>query len=125
MDHSLRLKTPSLVDAGQATSTEVQKGWRRVLTVVRERGRVAVTNHGDVEAVVVSRQELERLDREIVELRAQVRTLSGDASPVDQLRERFLERLHRRDEGDFNARLRTAAKSPVKLGGRLKVGDRY
>lgn len=125
MGFPLSVDTPSLRDAPQATSTQVQKTWRRVLSMVRSSGRVVVTNHGDVEAVVVSRQELERLDREIGELRARVQKLTGDAPSVGRLREQFLQRLTERDEGAFSERLRTAARTPVDLGARLKAGDRY
>lgn len=125
MGYPLSVDTPSLRDAPRATSTQVQKTWRRVLSMVRSSGRVVVTNHGDVEAVVVSRQELERLDREIGELRARVQKLTGDAPSVDRLREQFLQRLAERDEGAFSERLRTAARTPVDLGARLKAGDRY
>ena len=85
----------------------------------------ALSGPGDVEAVVVSRQELERLDREIGELRERVQKLTGDAPSVDRLREQFLERLAMRDEPEFGGRLRTAARMPVDLKGRLKVGDRF
>lgn len=125
MGYPLSIDTPSLQGAPQATSTQVQKTWRRVLSMVRSSGRVVVTNHGDVEAVVVSRQELERLDREIGELRDRVRTLTGETPSVDQLREQFLERLGKRDEAEFSDRLRAAGRSRVDLDGRLKVGDRF
>ena len=125
MGHPLSVDTPSLRDAPQATSTQVQKGWRRVLSLVRSSGRVVVTNHGDVEAVVVSRQELERLDREIGELRERVRKLTGDAPSMDQLREQFLQRMASRDEAKFSDRLRDAGRSRVSLTGRLKVDDRF
>lgn len=125
MGSPLSVHTPSLRDAPRATSTQVQKTWRRVLSMVRASGRVVVTNHGDVEAVVVSRQELERLDREIGELRERVQKLTGDAPSVDQLREQFLARLASRDEAQFSDRLRTAARTRVSLDGRLKAGDRF
>ena len=125
MAYPLIVDTPSLRDAPQATSTQVQKTWRRVLSMVRSSGRVVVTNHGDVEAVVVSRQELERLDHEIGELRERVRKLTGGAPSVDQLREQFLERLGSRDEAAFSDRLRTAGRTRVALEGRLKAGDRF
>jgi PHD/YefM family antitoxin component YafN of YafNO toxin-antitoxin module len=125
MAYPLIVDTPSLRDAPQATSTQVQKTWRRVLSMVRSSGRVVVTNHGDVEAVVVSRQELERLDHEIGELRERVRKLTGGAPSVDQLHEQFLERLGSRDEAAFSDRLRTAGRTRVALEGRLKAGDRF
>ncbi|GAB2507706.1 hypothetical protein [Lysobacter humi (ex Lee et al. 2017)] len=125
MGYPLSVDTPSLRDVPQATSTQVQKTWRRVLSMVRSSGRVVVTNHGDVEAVVVSRQELERLDREIGELRERVQKLTGDVPSVDRLREQFLERLATRDESEFGDRLRNAARTRVDLGGRLKAGDRF
>lgn len=124
MGYPLSVDTPSLRDAPQATSTQVQKTWRRVLSMVRSSGRVVVTNHGDVEAVVVSRQELERLDREIGELRERVQKLTGVPS-ADRLREQFLQRLATRDEPEFSDRLRTAARTPVDPEGSLKVGDRF
>lgn len=125
MGHPLSVDTSSLRDAPQATSTQVQKTWRRVLSMVRASGRVVVTNHGDVEAVVVSRQELERLDREIGELRERVQQLAGDTPSVDRLRKQFLHRLANRDEAHFSDRLRTAAQTRVSLDGRLKAGDRF
>ena len=123
MGHPLTVDNPLMRDAPQATATQVQKTWRRVLSMVRSSGRVVVTNHGDVEAVVVSRDELERLDREIVDLRERVRALTEGPS-VDVLREQFLQRLATRDDTDFGNRLRTAGRTRVDLDGRLKVGDR-
>lgn len=125
MAYPVGIERPPLSAAPQATSTQVQKTWRRVLSMVRSSGRVVVTNHGDVEAVVVSRQELERLDREIGELRERVRQLTGEAPSVDRLREQFLARLGSRDEAGFNDRLRIAARTRVSLDGQLKVDDRF
>lgn len=110
----------------QASATDVQKRWRRVLSDVRQSGCVVIKNHGDVEAVVFSPVEAERLQAELVELRARVQELDRAApSPVEQLRERFRARIGQRDEAAFSGRLRAAASKPVNLGGRLKVGDRY
>lgn len=125
MGHPQSVETPTVRAARRASSTEVQKNWREYMVEARDRGAVAVTVHGDVEVVVVSVREIERMDREISELRATVGRLTAENSPVQALRERFLDRLRSRDAASFNASVDRMTSTPVRLGGRLKVGDRF
>jgi prevent-host-death family protein len=108
----------------KASSSQVQRSWKGVLKLVQKHGRVAVTHHSDTEAVLVSREEFERLERAEREL-ATIRAGGAARGPVDELRARFLDRLRSRDAGAFNERIDAAMSAPVRLDGELKVGDRY
>lgn len=108
----------------KASSSQVQRSWKGVLKLVKQHGRVAVTHHADTEAVLVSREEFERLERAERELAA-IKAGGAARSPVDELRARFLERLRWRDAGAFNARVDAAMAAPVRLDGELKTDDRY
>lgn len=110
----------------KATSSEVQRSWKEVLKLATRHGRVAVTHHRDTEAVVVSREEYERMHKsevELAELKAGLE--SAQHSPVEELTRRFKERLASRDPEAVGASLRAAAASRTTLGGRLRVDDRY
>lgn len=108
----------------KASSSQVQRSWKGVLKLVQKHGRVAVTHHADTEAVLVSREEFERMQRVERELET-LKAGTAAASPVDALRARFLERLRTRDAEVVNDRLDAAMSAPVHLGGELKTGDRY
>lgn len=108
----------------KASSSQVQRSWKGVLKLVQKHGRVAVTHHADTEAVLVSREEFERMQRAEQEL-ASLKAASVTPSPVDALRARFLDRLRTRDAEVFGDRLDAAMAAPVRLGGELKTDDRY
>ncbi|GHA73017.1 type II toxin-antitoxin system prevent-host-death family antitoxin [Cognatilysobacter bugurensis] len=108
----------------KASSSQVQRSWKGVLKLVQKHGRVAVTHHSDTEAVLVSREEFERMQQAEREL-ATLKAGSATRNPVDELRARFLDRLRSRDAATFDDRLDAAMAAPVRLGGELKTGDRY
>jgi len=111
------------------SATDVQKRWRSVLSDVNKSGCVVIKNHDAVEAIVLSPSKAERIEAdlaELVQLRARVKELDRPGpSPIEQLRQRFLDRLSSRDNAAHGDRLREAAQAPARLGGRLKVGDRF
>lgn len=116
---------PSLRDAPTETASAAVKGWKRVVNLARDRGRVAITSHGEVDVVLVSLRELDRLEERIQSLSARIKVLEVEHSPVSTLRESFLARLRTRDPAETNARLEAASSTPVRLRGRLKPGERY
>lgn len=116
---------PSLRGVASETASAAVKGWRRVVNKARDQGRVAITSHGEVDVVLLSVRELERLEERIRSLRARIDALEAEHSPVTALRESFLTRLRERDPEQVNAVLRAASAHPVRLRGRLKPGERY
>lgn len=119
------IDSPSLHGAATETSSAAVKAWRRVVNKARDYGRVAITSHGEVDVVLLSLRELERVEGEIQTLRARVKALQEELSPVNALRENFLARMRERDPEQMNAALRAASANPVRLRGRLKPGERY
>lgn len=120
---ALPASDPDLVPV-KASSSQVQRSWKGVLKLVKQHGRVAVTHHADTEAVLVSREEFERLERAERELAA-LKAGGAVPGPVEALRARFLERLRSRDAGALDGRIDAAMDAPVRLAGELKADDRY
>lgn len=124
MPHAAREAASHDVSAlASTTASELQKGWRGVVKLVRAEGRVAVTNHGDPEVVVLSLGEYERLHG----LERELAGLAGGTplSPVEELTRRFKARMASRDPAAFDRRLDEAAATPARPGGRLRVDDRF
>ncbi|MFC0677943.1 type II toxin-antitoxin system prevent-host-death family antitoxin [Lysobacter korlensis] len=108
----------------KASSSQVQRSWKGVLKLVQKHGRVAVTHHADTEAVLVSREEFERLEQAERELAA-LKSGNAEVDPVQALRERFMARLRSRDAAEYGDRLDAAFSAPHRLDGQLKVRDRF
>lgn len=101
-------------------ASDVKKGgWRGLMRTVRSAGPVAITNHSEPEAVVLSAQEYERLVARINE------TESKTVASLEALRHRFDERLAVFGQPGAADRLRAIAKSPVSLKGKVKAGTGY
>jgi prevent-host-death family protein len=104
----------------QLPATEVKKrGWRGVMKAVSPRGKVAITNHNEPEAVILSAEEYLRI-MAIVE---QAESASNDA--LEALRQRFDERLAGLQAPDAGDRLRAAMAAPSKNDAKLKAGTGY
>ena len=95
------------------------RGWRGVMRTVAPHGMVAVTNHNEPEAVIVSAKEWAR----IVEIVARVE--SDANATLESLRRRFDERLAALQAPDAGDRLRSVMKSPARLDGELIAGSNF
>lgn len=97
------------------------KGWRKVHQLLENdpNGALAITNHQRFEAVLLTVEEYERLQRVANERDRELENL------MDTLRTDFDRRLEALNAGDLGQRLRKASKTPIKLGGKVRVGDSF
>lgn len=110
----------SIHDLPQVPASDVKKGgWRGLMRTVKSAGPVAITNHSEPEAVVLSAQEYERLVARVSE------TESKTSASLEVLRHRFDERLAALKQPDAGDRLRAISRSPAKLRGKVKAGSGY
>ena len=120
---------PVLSGLEMMTATKAQNGWRSLVNSVRRGPGVAITSHGDVELVVISRERAEQLEATIFELKVAIaaggRDGNAPAARVEALRQRFMERLKSRDEDQMRRSIRAAAEDTTRLDGQLHVDDRY
>ena len=101
-------------------ASDVKKlGWRGVMRALRLGGSVVVTNHNEPEAVIVSVEDYEAM------MRIMRQTESRNASVLEELRQRFDERLQGLKNADASDRLRTVMRTPAKLRGKVKAGTGY
>ena len=99
-----------------ATASEMNAGWKNVMTRVQRTGAVLVKNHNRPEAVILSVNEYDELIAASAE-----RKLSDDAA-LATLRKQFDERLSVLHSKGTSDKLRQLATRPVKLRGKVKTG---
>lgn len=111
---------PTAAEPGRLRASDVkQRGWRGVMRAVREEGIVVVTNHDEPEAYILDVQRYEALQE------AARRLASHEEAALDELRRRFDERLEALSAVDAADRLRSAARKPARLGGKVKAGKNF
>jgi PHD/YefM family antitoxin component YafN of YafNO toxin-antitoxin module len=94
-------------------------GWRGMMSALRSKGKLLVTNHDEPEAVIVSVAEYDALMQLVKQSEAQTEAaLAG-------LRRSFDERLSALQERSAAARLHSTIRGSGKLGGKVKVGSGY
>ena len=107
-------------------ATQARRRWRAVRRAALNGPGVAITRRGEVELVVLSRERVEALERAALAVGATGHPSGGAPGAVlDQLRARFMERLHNRDHEAINRALESAADKRTNPGGRLHVDDRF
>jgi len=117
---SMALKLDAIDLLPKTPASDVKKhGWRGVMRDVRKSGRVVVTNHDTPEAVILSASEYEAILQALEEAKGR------DQMTLDALRKRFDERLKVLKAPDAAAKLLAAARTPVKLHGKVKAGQSY
>ncbi|AUN95288.1 type II toxin-antitoxin system prevent-host-death family antitoxin [Pseudazoarcus pumilus] len=89
-------------------------GWRGVMKSVGQSGKIVVTNHNQPEAVILSTEEYAAIVRALAR--------NSDEAALEALRHRFDERLAALDAVGAADRLRTLARAPARLHGRVKAG---
>lgn len=114
------LQMETLEALPRAPASDVKKhGWRGVMRMVSEGGKVLITNHNDPEAVILSVREYSAISDAL-------RSANSDGPVVlDMLRERFDQRLASLDADDAGDRLRALIQQPATLGGAVKSGTGY
>ena len=102
------------------TASDVKKeGWRKLTRRVQAAGSVAVTSHGEVEVVILSRDLYITMLGELRERQ------KGKAADLEALRRRFDERLASLAAPDAGDRLRSSMAAPATLGGSVKAGTGF
>lgn len=110
----------SLDKLPRTQASNVKKlGWRGVMRALRLNGSVVVTNHNEPEAVIVPVEEYEAM------VRIMHQTEFKTATVLEELRNRFDERLMVLKGADASARLLSVMRGPAKLRGKVKAGAGY
>lgn len=117
---SVGLKLDAIGSLPKTPASNVKKlGWRGVMRDVQKSGRVVVTNHDAPEAVILSASEYEVIVQALEKIKGR------DQLTLDALRKRFDARLEALKEPGAGTKLLAAARTPVKLHGKVKVGQSY
>lgn len=117
---SFALKLDAIGSLHKTPASDVKKlGWRGVMRDVQKSGRVVVTHHDAPEAVILSAGEYEAIVQALEEAKGR------DQATLEALRKRFDKRLEALREPAAEARLLAAARTPVKLRGKVKAGKTY
>lgn len=117
---SLALKLDPIENLPRTPASDVKKlGWRGVMKSIGRTGKVVVTNHSQPEAVILSVEEYGSLVQALQQADAR------NESALDELRDRFDERLASLQSADAGNRLRTLMRIPAKLRGKVKAGASY
>lgn len=114
---ALTPRLDAIEDLPRTPAADVKKlGWRGVMKSVSRTGKVVVTNHNEPEAVILSTETYDAI------MQALQRAESRNASALDELRRRFDARMASLQAADAGDRLRVLARSPARLGGKVKAG---
>jgi PHD/YefM family antitoxin component YafN of YafNO toxin-antitoxin module len=101
-------------------ASDVKKlGWRGMMSAMRSKGTLLVTNHDEPEAVIIAVAEYEELMRLAEQSQAQAE------SALATLRRSFDERLSVLQGEAASDHLREIIRGPVKLAGKVKAGSSY
>lgn len=111
---------PHLAKLPRTRASDLKKlGWRGMMSALRNKGTLLVTNHDEPEAVIIAIGEYEAL-MEVVE-RSEAQTESALAG----LRESFDKRLSVLQGESAAARFRSNIRGRAKLGSKVKAGAGY
>ena len=114
---ALSLKLDAIEDLPRTPASDVKKlGWRGVMKAIGRSGKVVVTNHNAPEAVILSAEEYDAIQRALLEAGA------GNASALEALRQQFDQRLASLQAADAGDRLRSVMRGPARLGGKVEAG---
>jgi PHD/YefM family antitoxin component YafN of YafNO toxin-antitoxin module len=121
---STSTKPPSdlkrLAKLPRTRASDVKKlGWRGLMTTLRSKGTLVVTNHDRPEAVIVPVAEYDALMRLVQQSEARTE------SALAPLRQDFDKCLSVLQEISAATRLRSTIRGRAKLGGKVKVGTSY
>jgi prevent-host-death family protein len=110
---------PELAQLRRQTASDVKNRWREVVRGVRETGSVAITNHAEVELVLVDADTYRRLTEGAAALKARERSV------LDQLAADFDKRLSALQQPDARRKVAAVFSSKGKLAKRPKAGAGY
>lgn len=94
-------------------------GWRGMMSALRSKGKLLVTNHDQPEAIIISVEEYDALMQIVEQSEAQTE------SALAALRTSFDERLAVLQDRSAPSRLQSTIRGHAKLNGKVKVGSGY
>lgn len=101
------------------SASQVKNRWRDVVREVRQAGSVAITNHSQVELVLVDAATYEQLAASAAALKAR------ESSVLEQLSARFDERLAALQQPGASDKVDAVFKRKGRLGKRPKAGASF
>lgn len=110
---------PNLDQLPRQSASQVKNKWREVVREVRAAGSVAVTNHSEVELVLVDAAHYEQLVASAAALKAR------EEAALLQLATEFDRRLASLQEGDAGGKVAAVFEARGKLTQRPKAGSGY
>jgi PHD/YefM family antitoxin component YafN of YafNO toxin-antitoxin module len=111
---------PPLAKLPRAPASDVKKlGWRGMMSALRSKGKLLVTNHGEPEAVIIPAAEYDALMQIVEQSEARAESV------LSMLRKGFDERLSVLQDQSATSRLKSAIRERAKLGGKVKTGSGY
>ena len=109
------LKFDPITELTRTTASTVKEHWRKVMQDVREQQAVLVTNHNEPQAVILSAQQYQAMHAEVVSLQRDLASLREQAPALQQLRQRFDDRLAVLDSAAAANKARALLRKPARL----------
>lgn len=107
---------PPLAKLPRTPASDLKKlGWRGVMSTLRSKGKLLVTNHDEPEAVIIPVAEYDALMQLAGQLEAQIE------SALTELRQSFDERLSVLQGQSAANRLQSTIRGRAKLGGKVNT----
>ncbi|AOX63991.1 MULTISPECIES: type II toxin-antitoxin system prevent-host-death family antitoxin [Stenotrophomonas] len=119
------LKFDPITELTRTTASTVKEHWRKVMQDVREQQAVLVTNHNEPQAVILSAQQYQAMQAEVVSLQRDLASLREQAPALQQLRQRFDDRLAVLDSAAAANKARALLRKPARLKGKVAAGSGY
>lgn len=108
-----------LSELPRQNATQVKNQWGEVVRLVRQNGSVAITNHSNVEMVLLQASTYEQLAQELQSLKSQKQ------AQLQDLAQRFEQRLAGLQQPEAPAQVQALFASKGKLARRPKAGAGY
>lgn len=119
------LKFHPITELTRTTASTVKEHWRKVMQDVREQQAVLVTNHNEPQAVILSAEQYQAMQAEVVSLQRDLASLREQTPALQHLRQRFDDRLAVLDSAAAGNKARTLLRKPARLKGKVVAGSGY
>lgn len=119
------LKFDPITELTRTTASTVKEQWRKVMQDVREQQAVLVTNHNEPQAVILSAEQYQAMQAEVVSLQRDLASLREQTPALQHLRQRFDDRLAVLDSAAADNKARALLRKPARLKGKVVAGSGY
>lgn len=119
------LKFDPITELTRTTASPVKEHWRKVMQDVREQQAVLVTNHNEPQAVILSAEQYQAMQAEVVSLQRDLASLREQTPALQHLRQRFDDRLAVLDSAAAGTNARALLRKPAGLKGKVVAGSGY